>query len=145
MSNKKIFFVVLILGLLTLTGSAFAEDVLPTKVKESIEPNENLEKDFEYIRKDIAEKESKLDEQKTKIKSENEEEEAIKKARMEWKKAAREEQEAKKNKATKKNLEAENKENEKLKAENKANEKLKAERNKTTTNDPKGFWRNRER
>ena len=84
MSKKQIVNVVLTLGLLTflLTESASSEDVLPTKVEESIETNENFEK----------KNDSATDEQKAKVKPESEEEEAIKKARMEWKIEAREKQ-----------------------------------------------------
>ena len=72
MSKIRIFNVVLILGLLTfpLTGSVFAEDILPTKVEKSIEPNENFEKkNSSAMDKQKAKKESKVDEQKTKMKS----------------------------------------------------------------------------
>jgi hypothetical protein len=127
MSKKQIVNVVLILGLLTfpLTGSASAEDVLPTKVKESIETNENFEK------KD----DNATDEQKAKVKPENEEEEAIKKARMKWKKEAREKQETTM-KTKKGEQEAEKKEKEAIK---------KARKKETKKNSPDDYFSIRER
>ncbi len=127
MSKKQIVNVVLILGLLTfpLTGSASAEDVLPTKVKESIETNENFEK------KDG----SATDEQKAKMKTESEEEEAIKKARMEWKKAEREKEETTM-KAKKEEQASENKEKEAIR---------KARKKETKKNAPDDYWTIRER
>jgi hypothetical protein len=127
MSKKQIVNVVLTLGLLTfpLTGSASAENVLPTKVKESIETNENFEK------KD----DSATDEQKAKVKPESEEEEAIKKARMEWKKEAREKQETTM-KTKKGEQEAEKKEKEAIK---------KARKKETKKNSPDDYFSIRQR
>ena len=121
MSKIQIFIVVLILGLLTfpLTGSAFAKEVLPA--------NEIFEK------KD----DNATDKQKSKIKAASEEEEAIKKARMEWKKAEREKQEAiNKEKQTKK---------EKQEAINKTKKKKQnAKKKASKKNGPDEFWIQRE-
>lgn len=104
MSKKQIFniFLMLVLLIFPLSGSAFAEDVQPAEVKESIEKNENFENregsaTEEQKAKMKAEREKQEAIKKAKIereKAEREEQEAIKKAKIEWEKASREKQEA---------------------------------------------------
>jgi peptidoglycan hydrolase CwlO-like protein len=129
MSKKQIVNAVLILGLLTfpLIESAFAEDVLPTTVKEPIEINETFEK------KDG----SATDKQKAKKKAASEEQEAITKAKIEWQKANREKQEAR----TKAKMDWQKANREKQEATMKAKkEEQKAEKKKSTKNVPDEFW-----